>query len=204
LLTGSRRLRRVALVLMVLPAAVTSACGGEPAEEGEVVDRTVDRSLVVEVEGDRRIDFDGEATLHVVTRVGEGEEADVSVAAIELTEPLVLESGATVALEVGVVGLYDGDGEYTLPAGLGLVKPASAPPVSSASSSSESFSQVSVLFYELDENGEPVSEERFGYLAEPCRITLRDHATSGEVECPALWDSDGRSVSLTATWRDDG
>jgi hypothetical protein len=186
-------LRWRATVAIALAAAGLATCRG-PAKPGEVVDRTVERHLVLRVTGDRSVEFEGRTDLHAVTRNGAREQIEFNVAAIEMVEPIALDDGESVQFDMGLAGVYTGDGEYTLPAGLGVVRPTSGPTAPPPPQDSRTISNVSVLFTSA------TTGERFGYLLEPCAITLDDDATVGSIRCPALVNETGEKVALDVTW----
>jgi ferredoxin-thioredoxin reductase catalytic subunit len=41
---------------------------------------------------------------------------------------------------------------------------------------------------------------RFGYLLKPCKVTVKDKATTGKAVCPALVAYNGDQVSMTFEW----
>jgi hypothetical protein len=58
-------------------------------------------------------------------------------------------------------------------------------------------SVAQVTFIDLGPNP---SEMRFGYLLKPCKVTVKDKATTGKAVCPALVAYNGDQVSMTFEW----
>lgn len=185
----------IALAVLLL----LSGCRG-PGKVGEPVDTRVDRKVRVRVAGARTADLDAIIKMQFLVREGEREQVELAVVAIAFDEPVDPTGKRKVAFEVGIAGMYKGDGTYTIPRGIGVVKPTSGPTVPpEVGEGTVALSNVSALFY----GGTPSepTEERFGYLAERCTLKLENGATEGSVKCPALANAEGERVSLDASWR---
>jgi hypothetical protein len=198
------------LVPLGLVALLATACGeassapevkGEKEErseeQGELDDRMLERTVTIEIEGAQDAHVEKVLTTRVVTRVGEGELAQFSLAHVGPPEFVQLGGGRRLMVEVGVVGIYTGDGTYELPAGIGP-PPSKGPTVETEATGMVTSSVAAAVF--VTEGDDGPSETRFGYLLEPCQVELRSDATEGNVSCPALKSVGGEEVSLTMTW----
>jgi hypothetical protein len=178
--------------------ALVAGCRG-PAKAGEVVTKTVTRKVALKVAGARSVTYNGRAEITAITRNGKREQVADNASAIQTEGPITIGSGQ-VGVEVGVVGLYTGDGTYIVPRGLGLVTPVGVTTVpADAFVGTLGVSQISVLFYDKDAAGN-VGELRFGYMDEPCTLKVRVDATRGSVKCPALLSAAGEKVRLDFRW----
>lgn len=160
-------------------------------------DNTMTRTLTVKVAGAKTFEFSGPTQMRFVLRSASGRDRALSVASVTVIEPLQASDGYRVSPEIGLVGLYTGDGDYEVPAGVGQTPP-SGPKVDPPGDSS-SVSVGQVTFFRLS----PVPvDQRFGYVLEPCKVTLRAKGTQGSATCPVLIAYDGERVSLAMTWGD--
>jgi len=168
----------------------------DPTGIRTVVNRDPVRKLIVEVTGARTGKFEGSVKIKALTRVTAGEHKEFSVAAIEPLDQLRLPDGTIIKPEIGIVGIYTGDGTYEIPAGLGQA-PTTGPTVPFPATSTSAVSVGSVTFIN---EGPPLVEKRYNYLLEPCKVTLSDQATVGTAECPKLVAIDGEQITLKYTW----
>jgi hypothetical protein len=192
-------MRRLAACL--LGAVLVAGCGSGEDEavvddRGQVSNRTVDRQLTVKITGARQADFTGTVKMQIVSREGGGKFRETSVATALPTDLIPLVDGKRLKAQIGVVGFYEGDGRYTLPAGLGI-KPTTGPTVAGEIQGGKAASLAEATFIDL---GPPANEIRFNYTLEPCRVRLEDGAGTGEATCPALAAVNGEKVAMTMRW----
>jgi hypothetical protein len=196
------------LAVAVLLIGIVSACGGENSGDssdstsqiddvGAVSDNSYSTKVTLKVTGGHSADFEGNHSVRYVLRPATGEKLPFSVASISFPEPIHLGEGWTVQPEVGTSALYKGDGTYEIPAGIGPA-PLTGTTVK-APDGLVKASIIQVVFVRMD----PPEEKRFRYLAQPCKLTLRDEATKGTILCPSLAGDNGGSVSFSMTWDAD-
>lgn len=204
------RVHRVKRAIALIGCVVVglSACNGADGDGGgggtaeqfeenvnDLHDDSRERMLTLRVTGDETATFEGRLPMRFVTRRGEGESLSISVASITTTTPISLGAAGFVNPEIGLAGMYKGEGTYKLPKGIGMA-PATGPTVKSEAEGSEAVSVAQVTFMKPSQ-----PETRFGYLLEPCTVTVKRRATEGTAECPALVAVDGRRVSMTMSWK---
>ena len=191
--SGASLASALAVVALV---AVLAGCGDSgPEPPQQVTDRTIERSVELRVTGSREASFDGDAQLRVVVRPGKRERITEAVATVLFEEPLDVGGGTRLTGQIGVVGMYDGDGTYELPAGVGQAP--TTGPTTSAPGGTTGMSVAQVTFAGADADA---PAEQFGYVLEPCEVEFEEDATEGSAECPALVSPDGDRVSLRLTW----
>lgn len=159
-------------------------------------DETIPRQLTVRVTGARTLEFSGQRDVRFLLRPGTASTLDVSVASITLAEFLAAAEGWFAQPEVAVLGLYTGDGEYTLPAGRGT-PPTTGPTVPD---DPDAKGKLSVTQTTFDRKDAPGSALRFDYALQPCQVTLRDGAKTGSMRCPALAAHTGAVVAMEMNW----
>jgi hypothetical protein len=201
--------RRILSVGLVGVVAFSGACKAKESKQtatqkevaaktknlGQLTDDTVERTLTVKVAGDHAIDYKAPTKMRFVLRPGTGEAADFSVASVTVPAPIVIDSNLRINPEIGLAGVFKGDGDYTLPAGVG--QPPRNGPTAPAVSGASGISVGQVTFITLTPKP---SDVRYGYVLEPCKVSLRSNAREGSAECPALLDIDGGRVSMSLTW----
>lgn len=193
--SGWRKVPFVATAVLLAFAGCGRGDKGSAKPEAPV-DKTVAMNFHMEVTGDQSAVLDGKRDVRVFVQRGKGEARAFSVVSVTLPTPAVLPDGRVVSPELGIAGLYDKDGTYTVPAGLGT-PPKNGPTVPSTPQGSVQVSVVHVTF--LPHEGAQ-SEVRYGYVAEPCKVTYERKAMKGRAQCPALVSYDGRRVSMTLRW----
>ena len=202
-----KRLRTL-LGIAVVVALATTGCGGDAddsdaAEPGETTttvsnapkDERVDRRLVVSVTGTAEASVDAVVPMRFVTRVGEGEVANFNLAHVGFQSPVELDPERTLDIEVGLVGLYQGDGTYALPAGIGQ-----APTTGPTAPKPNGTGALSVVGVRIVRPGPPATEEYFAHPLEPCEVVLRRDASEGEVTCPKVLSIRGEAVRFEMRW----
>ena len=210
----TRRLT-AALVAAVL---VFAACGGnddgddadagtttttEPASstlpgEGEVERETVEQAVDLTIEGAEDVELSERVKLDVLVRRAGGDVGlENSVGTMLFETPVAIDGGRTVSTQIGLVGMYDGDGDYEIKAGTGLPVPTSGPTVPSEATGTEGISVAEVSVFQGDR------QTRYGYLLEACDVHVEDDFRTGEATCPALVAPDGDKVSLHVVWGEE-
>ena len=199
-MTACRRVRVLA-VGAVLGLTAGAGCGGgdtagsdTTAPADDVVDETFSRHVVLEISGAATVTFEGTVDVRIVSRAGTGEEAAFSVVHVGFVAPLALDDGRSVDPEVGLVGSFDGDGTYEVPAGLGPPPSTgpTAPPEAIQGTAGVSVAGITVI-------DAAHTAARFGYTLEPCTLVIEADVSVFRATCPALVASDGSQVAMTFT-----
>jgi hypothetical protein len=164
-----------------------------------VRDETVERSVSIEVRGDREVSLKRRVNTRFVTRESKGKYLSVSVASVTFPELIDLGGTEKINPEIAIAGMYEGDGDYTLPAGIGT-RPASGPTIKPNEDAKDNPQTVSVAQITFIDLGPSPSELRFGYLLKECKVTVKDGAKTGKADCPALVAINGEKVSMTFEW----
>ena len=193
--------RRV-LAVALLATVVVGGCGRDDKDNTDAInaskpiDQTLEMPFDLQVSGDDSVSLTGTRKVRVLTRrATDAESLPYSVASVTLPEPPSLPDGRFVNPEIGMAGLYDKDGTFTLPAGLGT-PPRTGSTVAPAPEGSVKISVVQVVLLTKS----PPLEVRYLYLAEPCKVTLEKKALKGRASCPSLVSYDGKKVSMTMAW----
>lgn len=167
-------------------------------KEGELYEEMMDRTLKLTVTGAESAAVERRLQMRFVTRKGKGENLPFSVASATFPGGITLDDGRHVDAEVGITGLYTGDGKYKLPAGIGM-PPSTGPTVPPLPDTTTV--KVSVLQVTFRASATATAEKRYGYLLEPCTVTVKRRAHEGKAVCPALVAVDGAKVSMTMEWK---
>lgn len=201
-----RRLLHLTLAVLTVMLAV-GACGDDKGPQAAstttstlppAVDKTVETNFRLEVTGDASVTLDGRREVRVYVRKGKGETLPLSVVSITLPQPVSLPDGRVVSPELGLTGMYEKDGTYTVPAGLGTAPRTGT----TVATNIQGTVAVSVVHVTILAHQGATSETRFGYLAEPCTVTYQDNAMKGRAECPAMVSYDGKRISMKMAWGD--
>lgn len=179
-----------------LVAVLLAGCGGStPPAAPTPVREELERNLEVTIGGARKHALRARQSMVFLTREASGGDPQLSAVGLNPTKALV-DGDTSLNPEVGLVGAYRGDGTYEIPAGTGSPVPTTGPTVSPTAVVQGSYN-VAVTF--VDASPRP-RDQRFAYLLEPCRLTLRSKATEGSISCPALVAANGDKISFAMTW----
>lgn len=185
------------IVLAVVLAAAMSACKrGDTGTVGDLQDQTLPRKLTLRITGAHTFELNETRNLRVLIRKATGSNAQMSVASVSTSEFYPAPNGWLAQPEAAIVGLYDGDGTYTLPAGRGRV-PTTGPTVPDDPSAQGKLSVVQTTFDRFDKPG---SAQRYDYALEPCVVVLNDDGKTGSAKCPKLANHDGQTISMEMSW----
>lgn len=188
--------RRIALAMAVFVALAMSACNKDEPEEAEPVsDRTIPRKVTARVSGARTWELNGTYQVRILTRPGTGKFIDTSVASITFSDFFPVSEGTFAQPEVAVAGMYTGDGDYTVPAGIGT-RPTTGPTAADPGQVPGKVSVIQVTFT----GKEPGSAFRFDYLLQACQVHLDNDASTGRATCPQLATHTGEVISLEISW----
>jgi hypothetical protein len=183
----------IALVMTLTAAACRKADSGKV---GALQDETIPRKLSLRITGARTFDLSETRDLRILVRTASGSRSDLSVASVSSARFFTAADGWFVQPEVAVVGLYDGDGTYTVPAGRGT-KPSTGPTVVADPGARGMISVIQTTFDRMDKPG---SAQRYDYALEPCVVRLSDSGKTGSAKCPALAAFDGAVIAMEMTW----
>lgn len=190
----------------VVAAMFIAACGRGDGDDkprasdvGKIDNRTMSRTLKVDISGAHSISFSKDVEMRFLLRESKGDALAHSVASATLDAPLDVGNGLSILPEVAVVGMYKGDGTYTISAGSGTAPttgPTAPPP---GRKDTTSLSTVGMTVLKLAPPSP--SETRFGYTLEACHVTLDERMAKGSAECPALVSVHGDRIALRMSWK---
>lgn len=191
-------LARLSLVLTLL--LVFSACQQNPSdrpetattekeltgESGYTIDM-IDRRINIRMEGTDNTDFKGTAKLRIQSPK---KNALLNLMVISTDGYVDVGGGLKLSIGITLAGVYEGDGDYTLP-------PNFAGPEGSSPDSATSNSRVT--FY-ADNSIPERSLHAYDTLTKPCPIVIRDNGKAGEVHCPEIRSVENTTVSFDMVW----
>lgn len=206
----TRRRRPLSMMLLFVLLAGGASCGSSDDDNtsatttstlvAPISDKTMERTFTVEVKGAAQVSLKKQkGQMRFVVRESKGDQIAVSVASITFPAPIDLGEQNYLNPEIAIAGMYKGDGDYTLPAGIGP-RPTTGPTAPPVGEASENPSTVSVAQVTTINLTPPASETRFGYLLQECKVTVKKGATEGKASCPALVAVNGETVSMTFEW----
>lgn len=192
------RLRTVVIAALValLAVAALPGCRRKAGPPKDIVNRSLTRTVVVEVGGARTARVESDILVSLMIRKSTPTHRDSALYAFQPKGALRVDQQVVVQPEFNVIAMYAGDGTYEIPAGIGQA-PTTGNTVP-APDSPALASLVGVTFV----SSTPPSETRYGYLAQPCEFTTTDDGASGSLDCPAVLSIAGEAISLKLSWGD--
>lgn len=192
------RTKRASTVLLAMTLVATmAACRrGGGGKVGDLKDETMPRMVTLHIAGAHTLNLSEVKPLRILVRPATGDKKAASVTSISTVEFYPVGDGWMAQPEVAIVGVFEGDGDYTLPAGRGT-RPTTGPTLPDPGADPAKLSVIQTTFDRFDKPG---SAQRFDYALEPCVVHLADDSKSGSAKCPALAAYDGSKISMEITW----
>lgn len=168
------------IIAVAVALGACSAPSADNAESGGYSIQTVERALQVALAGPDAGSFQGRSKLRI--QVPKGAPLNFVV----VSTPGYLDIGGGLSLSIGITlwNAYDGDGSYTI----------------AAEQSGATASKVT--FYARNTAGKQETLRTYNAAGAPCKLTLRDNATSGAVDCPVVRSVERTEVSFRMRWGD--
>ena len=195
------------LVLLVAGLLVFSACRqstGEktestilphedPAESGFDIE-IIDRQIVIRMTGADNADFEGSSQLRIQSP---NKDAPLNLMVISTDGYIDVGGGVKLSIGISLAGVYQGDGEYTLPPNIAPPADSTPDPKNPATLSSNSR----VTFYADNSSGPEHTLRAYDTLSKSCPVVIRDKGKTGEVRCPEIRSVEKTTVSFDMVWK---
>ncbi|MCA1832057.1 MAG: hypothetical protein ABR548_03070 [Actinomycetota bacterium] len=173
--------RRIALGLLLL-ALLLAACGGGKKSTPTVQGTVQPAAVALTVRGAASVTFKSSTPLQIVVSDAPSIPANLRFLSVAFTRPESAPAGKFRA-GLNVFG-YSGDGRIRIPA----VAPGKA------------AGGLSTIAY-FDLTGAGGVADRFQRPALDCTVQISQRGFEGSVDCPALQDDKGKSVTLHLSWK---
>ncbi len=169
----------VVVLAIVVVAGLASRCVGERTATSPIVDATSGPGRVsVKVAGAARIDYRGSARVQIVSSGGPNVPVNLRLLSVALVQP---QDFGTLKFTAGFnLYNYEGNSRATIP---------SLAPSPAAGLRSTAFLNLVTP-----------TERRFERPVAPCSVSLRSAGRKGELDCPAIADETGATVSMRMEW----
>lgn len=217
--TGRTRRWWSVVCAALVTAIMLAGCTAEP-QDGEVEapveddqsaepSRSVPAFVSISVSGALAFEWADEVPLQIVTLTPDERAAHLlSVGVLDPVPVSADRAHEQFRFAFDLVGGYDGEGTYTIPAASDDAGQPAAPPDAGATDTSY-MSSAFIVFVSLADPGleDPYVEENFEDIQgfsralQDCVIEVAQGESSGSLACPELADDDGNTVRLDVEWR---